>query len=345
MDRRKPKPQELLTSLLRAVSRSFYRTLRVLPAAVRPQISLAYLLARTTDTIADTGLVPLQQRLETLDALRKRILGSSQAPVSLGELARHQGSDGERLLLESCEQTLQLLEGLDVKDLGYVREVLAIITSGQELDLRRFADASTTHVVALKTDAELQDYTYRVAGCVGEFWTKMCRSHLFPRAPLNDADLLAKALAFGKGLQLVNILRDLPSDLRHGRCYMPRDALEQFGLAPQDLLDTASEARLRPLYDRYLDVADGFLKTGWAYTELLPRRCVRVRLACAWPLLIGRETLALLRVSNMLKPQPPIKITRRQVKSIIWRSVLYYPWPTAWRQLFFSPGSPVSQAH
>lgn len=345
VDRRTPKPHELLTSVLREVSRSFYRTLRVLPRAVRPQISLAYLLARTTDTIADTGLVPLQRRLETLDALRQRILGLSQVPISLGELTLHQGNDVERLLLENCEQTLHLLQSLDPTDLGYLREVLTVITSGQELDLRRFDGASEAHIVALKTDAELQDYTYRVAGCVGEFWTRMCRAHIFPRTRLNDGDLLAKAVAFGKGLQLVNILRDLPSDLRQGRCYLPAEALQQIGLAPHDLLDAGSEPRLRPLYNRYLDVADEFLKTGWAYTELLPRRCVRVRLACAWPLIIGRETLALLRVSHLLKPQPPIKITRQQVKSIIWRSVLYYPWPSAWRQLFFSPQSQAPPAH
>ena len=63
-----------LNDLLKATSRSFYLTLRVLPAAVRPQIGLAYLLARTTDTIADTELVPLEQRLDALKRLRERIL-------------------------------------------------------------------------------------------------------------------------------------------------------------------------------------------------------------------------------------------------------------------------------
>ena len=38
---------------------------------------LAYLLARTADTIADTQLVPLEQRLEALQALRARILGAN----------------------------------------------------------------------------------------------------------------------------------------------------------------------------------------------------------------------------------------------------------------------------
>jgi len=79
------------------------------------------------------------------------------------------------------------------------------------------------------------------------------------------------------------------------------------------------------------------LLDGWAYTELLPRGCVRVRLACAWPLLIGRETLALLHTHNVLEPQHRIKISRREVKRIIWRSVLYYPWPKAWRRLFLTP--------
>ncbi|MCX7887472.1 MAG: squalene/phytoene synthase family protein, partial [Verrucomicrobiae bacterium] len=57
------KQRELLGPLLRGVSRSFYLTLRVLPAAIRPQVSLAYLLARATDTIADTGVVPPERRV------------------------------------------------------------------------------------------------------------------------------------------------------------------------------------------------------------------------------------------------------------------------------------------
>ena len=58
-----------LNDLLKATSRSFYLIPHCgtrLPAAVRPQIGLAYLLARTTDTIADTELVPLEQRLDAL---------------------------------------------------------------------------------------------------------------------------------------------------------------------------------------------------------------------------------------------------------------------------------------
>ena len=219
-----------LNDLLKATSRSFYLTLRVLPAAVRPQIGLAYLLARTTDTIADTELVPLEQRLDALKRLRERILGPSTAPLNFGELAKHQGSSAEAALLEKVEDSLALLQTLSPDDQQLVRTVLNTITGGQELDLRRFAGASAEKIVALETAAQLDDYTYRVAGCVGEFWTKMCRAHLFPKLRLDDAQLLADGVRFGKGLQLVNILRDLPADLKKGRCYLPSEKLETGGI-------------------------------------------------------------------------------------------------------------------
>src|SRR5271154_7459607 len=125
---------ENLALLLRATSRSFYLTLRVLPAAVRPQIGLAYLLARTTDTIADTELVPAAQRLDALQKLRERILGQSSAPLNFGELAQKQNLSAEKSLLEKVEVNLAALKKISTEDQKLIREVLATITRGQELD-------------------------------------------------------------------------------------------------------------------------------------------------------------------------------------------------------------------
>ncbi len=326
--------EKALLALLRAVSRSFYLTVKVLPGAVREPIALAYLLARATDTVADTNAVPVEGRLDYLRLLRERIVSTHTKPLTPGDFLEAQSTVGERLLLNRLEALIELLEHEPPELRDPIRNVLAIITSGQKLDLVRFRDADAQHLVALATDAELDDYTYRVAGCVGEFWTDICRKQLFPRAWVDLKSLLVRANRFGKGLQLVNILRDLPVDLRQGRCYVPAGALAGHGLEPKDLLDPANGPRFRPLFAHYLQLAEDHLECGWTYTTLLPYRLLRLRLACAWPLLIGIRTLGRLRVGNVLDARQRIKVGRGEVRSIMTRSLLLYPFPGAWNRMF-----------
>lgn len=326
-----------LQRLLRDTSRSFYLTLRVLPGTVRLQIGLAYLLARATDTIADTELVPVADRLQALRALRGRIEGNREERLDLAPLVAaqpHQGPPAERKLLGQIESVLQWLPTQSPADQCDIRAVLATITSGQELDLQRFGKTTGKTPVALGSDAELDDYTYRVAGCVGEFWTRLTRRHVFPRERLDEACFLADGIRFGQGLQLVNILRDLPRDLRTGRCYLPGPALTELGLKPADLLDPATEPRLRPLYDSWLAKAAGHLEAGWRYTESVPANQRRLRLACAWPLLIGARTLAKLRAGPVLDPGQRLKISRREVRSLILGSLWRLPFRDAWAGQF-----------
>jgi farnesyl-diphosphate farnesyltransferase len=323
-----------LNALLRATSRSFYLTVRVLPRAIRPQIGLAYLLARATDTIADTKLVPAEARLAGLAQLRARILGERVAAVPFGDLARQQGLPAERELLERIEEAIAALAAFSPDDQRHIREVLHVITGGQELDLRRFGHASEREIVALASAAELDDYTFRVAGCVGGFWTKLCRAHLFPRAALDEEQFLTDAIRFGKGLQLVNILRDLPRDLREGRCYLPADELCAVGLTPHDLLRPDTLGNLRPVYDRWIAAAHGHLAAGWRYTNTIPRNERRVRLACAWPILIGARTLALLRAGNPLDPARRLKVTRGEVRGVLFGSLLALGSSRRWERQF-----------
>jgi len=326
-----------LNSLLEKVSRSFYRTMRILPQSVRPQISHAYLLARTSDTIADTEVIPLDRRIEALKLFREGIRGTV-GDISFQDFQNQQAGP-EQTLIAGIPTLLRILREQSAFDGDRMREVLEIIISGQLLDLERFASANTEIIVALQNENQLDDYTYRVAGCVGEFWTKMCRAHVFPKARLDDSFLLANGIRFGKGLQLVNILRDIPEDLRAGRCYLPGDKLAEIGFAAKDLLSPENEPRFRPLYNRYLDLAESHLAAGWDYTMALPWRFARVRLACAWPILIGIQTLAKLRTGKILEPGNRIKISRPEVKRLIARSTLLYPLPPIWRGLFRGSGS------
>jgi farnesyl-diphosphate farnesyltransferase len=308
--------------------------MRILPRAVRPQIGVAYLLARTTDTIADSRLDSLPTRLRALADLRSRILGAPAPALNLVPMEHGTETAPERALLDRVEETLRVFNGLAAEDVRLIREVLSTIISGQELDLKRFAPGERRNLPALETDVELDDYTYRVAGCVGEFWTRLCRAHLFPRAAVDDAMLLRDGIRFGKGLQLVNILRDIPADLSNGRCYIPRQSLAAAGLTPEDLRSAASEPRFRALYQTLLDRAGEHLQAGWNYTNALPGGQWRLRLACAWPVLIGARTLRKLRGENVLDQSRRIKITRREVRAIMARSVLFLAWPAAWKAQF-----------
>src|SRR4051812_14913536 len=60
-----------LDGILRGVARSFYLSLALLPAEVRLQLSIAYLLARAADTIADTEVVARADRMRLLSALKE----------------------------------------------------------------------------------------------------------------------------------------------------------------------------------------------------------------------------------------------------------------------------------
>lgn len=332
-----------LEALLKRVSRSFYLTLRILPHAIKPQLRLAYLLARATDTVADTDVIELAHRQAALSNLQKSIQSMCDGQhtflpdftvfIESRKTAVDQENEAERTLLQNIGTLLNELMKFSEADLLEIRTVLEIITRGQEMDLLRF-HAPGKSLVALNTDEELDIYTYEVAGCVGEFWTRLCRAHLFPTAALDDKQLLADAVLFGKGLQLVNILRDLPKDLQQGRCYIPEQRLSEYGLKPLDLMDACNMHRFRPLYDEYLKKAEDFLSAGWRYTTTLPFSSVRVRLACAWPILIGVQTVKRLRQSNVLDARERVKISRSDIWRLIWKTIFLYPNRTAWNRLF-----------
>jgi farnesyl-diphosphate farnesyltransferase len=301
---------ELIGPLLRDVSRSFYLTLRVLPPEIRPQVSLAYLLARATDTIADTKAVPRAKRIFALQQLQNL----SHVP-ELGTIAAQQTSAGEKQLLERLEECVVALGRFDEADGRRIQELLKIIVGGQIFDLQRFPGETEKHIVALASDDELDRYTYIVAGCVGEFWTKMCVAHLPALGDWDVAEMSALGVRFGKGLQLVNVLRDIPKDLRIGRCYLPVGQ-------PSTLLDPRNFEAIRPLYLHWLDVALAHLDAGWQYTMRIPRSEVRLRLACIWPIWIGLMTIARLRAENPLDPARRIKISRGDVYRVMIRSFL-----------------------
>jgi farnesyl-diphosphate farnesyltransferase len=321
--------------LLRGVSRSFDLTIRLLPPVLQTPVAIGYLLARATDTVADTTALPVAERQVLLDLMAQAIACTDTVTVTheLAHLtqafADQQSDPHERALMLALPQCLPLLQTLGKDDRASVRQVLGHITRGQQLDMRRFGHG----LQALQTEAELNEYTWLVAGCVGEFWTELCGRHLPGYACLPQEEMLRIGRAYGMGLQRLNIIRDTGADLAAGRCYWPAETLANADLSPATLAEAAQSARadtlqtLAPLYSQWLDQTQAQLTDGLRYAMAL--KPLRLRLASALPALIGARTVALLRHAGPWALTRRVKMPRHEIRGLMLRIALGLVSPSA----------------
>lgn len=296
-----PWGEPLTGPLLQAVSRSFFLTIRWLPRAMQDGVALGYLLARATDSVADTSSADSEDREKILCLMGAAVAGvlSCEDESELlhdlgGALADSQSYPAERVLLCRFGECLQILRAMPEGQARLIREVLATIVEGQLWDLRYFRDQSTVH-----DDAQTRKYTYQVAGCVGKFWTELGLETMGKAFcdPNRQQVMLEAGVRYGCGLQLVNILRDCAEDAARGRHYLcsPRAA--------------------------WLKRAERYLRDGVDYSTRL--RSFRLRFASMLPALIGLRTLRLIACN----PEGVrVKVPRRTVYACMlqaaWLSIV-----------------------
>jgi len=302
-----PHERELGGQLLASVSRSFYLTLKALPRELREPVSLAYLLARTADTLADTAAVPAALRLECLREYGRRVSGGETEESDLeGMIAREfvvrQSDAAERRLMERFAEGLAWLGTIRGAPLVAIRQVLGHIICGQMLDIQRFPADGTLR--CLGTEAELDEYTWLVAGCVGEFWTEMCATE---KPGALDASVSLEQMKtwgarLGRGLQLINILRDLGEDVAEGRCYLPGVTAEAV---------RADSTALRPAWTHWMQVCRTHLDAGLNYVQHVADG--KLRYATTLPLLLGAKTIAKMQAASWAEVMQGVKISRLDV--------------------------------
>lgn len=297
---------DLETDVLKAVSRSFYLSLRLLPSPMRRPAGIAYLLARISDTIADSASASTDERLVFLDDFCRQVRGDASTKPFPELFLEGIGDSSERSLLRKSPEVLNALGSLSEGEIVLVREVLGTIIGGQRLDLERFRDANSKNIVVLPDEAALDDYTWRVAGCVGLFWTKLGFFTLGKSYSDHPQDELeAAGVEYGKGLQLVNILRDLPEDLKAGRSYLP-------------VGNPTDEAELLAEFAGRREQALGKIACGLDYSRKLGSR--RLRIASSLPALIGEETLEMMRGASLADLEARIKVPRRRIYPMVFQA-------------------------
>ena len=304
--------------LLKSVSRSFYLSIRILPGGMRDSIALGYLLARFTDTLADDLRLNPSDRLRALDGFSQWVTGPrTDPPVSLvdqwSQMAESHEHKGEQILLGSPRVLHEWFHHRPYPEQKEIRDVLTTIVGGQSADIERFSGAD----FAFLSDAEeLKNYTWQVAGCVGRFWTKIgFLSDPEFSIDVNESEMVMQGESYGCGLQLVNILRDMTSDRRLGRCYFPRD------LFPRDMVNAWRAGRSggdpRPYLQDWVTRCREGLFDGLRYGRALRR--TRTRLASVLPALLGVRTLRRWEDATPEEVENGVKITRSEVKSIMRR--------------------------
>ena len=299
--------KELGNELLASVSRSFFLSLRFLPEKMREATSLGYLLARLSDTIADTEALPEMERLGVLSEIGRAIQGEGGFP-DFSSLSLGSGlTDGENILLQKSGQCLEWLNCQKDDFAKPIRKVMESIIRGQSNDLRKF---SSNNLEFLQSDEELDQYLYDVAGSVGVFWTEIGFVSYGDKFSIQDNETLIRLGAdYGKSLQLINILRDFSEDFISGRCYFPGN-FDNY--TDQEIWEEVSEhwiARCRFL-----------MRSSSYYVEAL--RSPRIRFSTGLPAIIGVETLNLIQKATWKKIEDRIKVDRARVKLILFQTAM-----------------------
>jgi farnesyl-diphosphate farnesyltransferase len=226
-----------IDELLRKTSRTFALAIPLLPEPTKRSTCLAYLLFRIADTLEDAELWSRPARANALEAFHALL--EHPAPALAEERAR-QWLVHPPTRNESC---LELLAAMP----EVLLEVSRLERSAQDIlfkHARRTADGMRATVTTMDETGglrlgsieELRAYCYIVAGIVGELLTELFL-HDAPSLESVRSTLIEHQVAFGEGLQLVNILKDQSADAADGRAYLPAAVPrgEVFALARQDM--------------------------------------------------------------------------------------------------------------
>jgi farnesyl-diphosphate farnesyltransferase len=226
-----------IDELLRKTSRTFALAIPLLPEPTKRNTCLAYLLFRIADTLEDAELWSRPARAAALEAFHALLdrPSAAQAEERARQWLVHPPTKNE-----SCiELVAAMPEVLD--------EVARLEPSAQAIlfkHAKRTADGMRTTVLTMDESGglrlgsieELRAYCYIVAGIVGELLTELF-VHDAPSLESVRTTLEEHQVAFGEGLQLVNILKDQRADAADGRAYLPAAVArgEVFALARHDM--------------------------------------------------------------------------------------------------------------
>lgn len=322
------------------VSRTFALNMRLLDGTLGEAVRAGYLLCRAADALEDSWPGEPERIRDRFERFLMALNGDERAQAGLSAEARALASDRMDLaLIGDLGRLLRVHASLPPAHREALADGVGTLASGMARYAVRGAGraAGTPY---LDTEAELDDYCWVVAGCVGVMLTRLFAAEYGPAESTLEAKRLAAAPAVGAALQLTNILLDWPADVRNGRCYLPASWLAEAGVTPRDLVDSGGRGTIA-VARRLERKAREALARVPDYLNLIPLRRVRYRLFCLWPALWALGSLRTARRDPEFPwgPRRP-KLPRAEVWSAALASTFAVHHPAALRSLYARTAGP-----
>ncbi len=285
------------TEILPKVSRTFALSIEMLPDDLRDAVKIAYLLCRIVDTIEDEPLLGIGDRHVLFDVF-DRTMADDDVRVSLFEEAARTcgiGVGAERDLATRAGAAFREFRALSDVQRRLIRpHVLEMSQGMREYAVRTAKGRGLT----LADTADLERYCYFVAGTVGNLLTDLFLATL-PELPIGPQFALReRAVSFGLGLQLVNIVKDVAEDAERGVCFLPQAIADARGIALKDVLDPRVRPQALAMVADVCDLARTHLHKAVEYTLFWPApQANAIRQFCAVPLALALATLQLVETS------------------------------------------------
>ena len=193
--------------VLRETSRTFFIPIIRLPGRMRDAVGSAYLCMRSIDEIEDHPSLDSAAKIELLNAVSDILRQGAQNGIMDasrldGILTPHQA------VLPRVTLDLGLYAGMAPASIA---DAVWRSTSAMAREMGRWV-RNDFHI---QTEADLDAYTYDVAGRVGVLLTEIWRWHDGTETSRENA------VGFGRGLQAVNIARNRTEDLARGVDFYP----------------------------------------------------------------------------------------------------------------------------
>ncbi len=233
--------------------------------------------------MADTSLISQEERLTLINAFPGAVQSDDKAffDILKTKITGASINPHEKVLLENISLCTAELKKLPPQHQALIMEVLRAVCAGMEFDLSVFPSDNTI------SEEDLKRYCSYMGGAPGVYWSKLIL--LCGEAKEEKEIFISQGKNIGDAMQITNILRDVPEDIKNGRRYV-------------NIQDK----------NKWLKWGIQNIESAPKFFSAIPKKNFAMRASVTWPVLWMLDTYALLAKKDILSSER-IKISKWKI--------------------------------